>query len=67
MWREVSADWLLAGDLSAGKLVEQAAAAAAQQHKQHYLATGLSTRGSLTYLPHKLRSKGERKEEAERF
>ena len=64
MWREVSADWLLAGDLTAGKLVEQAAAAA--QAAQHYLATGL-TGGSLTYLPHKLRSKGERKEEAERF
>ena len=57
VWREVSADWLLAGDLTAGKLVE---------HKQNYLATGL-TGGSLTYLPHKLRSKGERKEEAERF
>ena len=64
MWREVSADWLLAGDLSAGKLVEQAAAAA--QAAQHYLAT-TTTGGSLTYLPHKLRSRGERKEEAERF
>ena len=31
MWREVSADWLLAGDLTAGKLVEQAAAAQAAQ------------------------------------
>ena len=29
VWREVSADWLLAGDLTAGKLVEQAAAAQA--------------------------------------
>ena len=65
VWREVSADWLLVGDLTAGKLVEQAAAAA--QAAQHYLATGLTTGGSLTYLPHKLRSKGERKEEAERF
>ena len=66
VWREVSADWLLAGDLTAGKLVEQAAPAPAAQAAQHYLATGL-TGGSLTYLPHKLRSKGERKEEAERF
>ena len=57
VWREVSADWLLPGDLSAGKLVEQAA---------ELPGTGL-TGGSLTYLPHKLRSKGERKEEAERF
>ena len=64
VWREVSADWLLAGDLTAGKLVEQAAAAA--QAAQHYLATGL-TGGSLTYLPHKLHSKGKRIEEAERF
>ena len=62
MWREVSADWL-AGDLSAGKLVEQAAAAQAALP-----GTGLTTGGSLAYLPHKLlRSKGERKEEAERF
>ena len=63
VWREVSADWLLAGDLSAGKLVEQAAAAA----QAALPGTGLTTGGSLTYLPHKLRSKGERKEEAERF